>query len=228
MTYANLQAVPFGVEQVAVAVTNSAFGGGHIGLGFHSAKAGPQVLHLAWHLKLESHCIPGELNPPCWTAKALQVPPSASKQMVALIRAIAVKGPKINYDTNLLAAKGSFSGNGAYKPPKGSHGLTCATFVLEVLRAGMINLVKVETWPVTVENEKWANDVCEQLARTASPEHVASVRKNISSLRLRPFEVAGAAEFPAKAWPVAFKEAQDAAQTVVSQLQANCPPLGYT
>ena len=223
MAFANINAVPFGTDQVAIAIAHSAFGGGHIGLGFHSAKAGPQVLHLAWHRKLEAHAIPGGLQT-CWTADALSVPPSASRQLVALIRAVATRGAQINYDINFVAARGSFSANGSYKAPKGSRGLTCATFVVEVLRAGMVNLVKDDTWRQSAENLDWGNAVCEQLAKSADTEHVAAVSKNVNGLRMRPFEVAGAAQLGPKRWPADFDSVQRPASEVALQLLGICPP----
>ena len=223
MAFANLNAVPFGAGQVAIAIAHSAYGGGHIGLAFHSAKAGPQVLHLSWHRKLEAHAVPDGLQT-CWAADPLSVPPSASRQLVALIRAVAARGATINYGINFVAARGSFGANGSYKPPKGSDGLTCATFVVEVLRAGMVDLVKSNSWRQSPENVAWGNSVCEELAKAADAEHVAAVRRNVNGLRLRPFEVAGAAQLGPERWPVDFDSAQQPASEAASQLPEICPP----
>ena len=169
MAFANLTAVAFSRDQVAIAVTNTDFGSdGHIGIGFHSAKAGPKVLHLAWHQMLRVDSVPSDLKR-CWAANPLEMPQSASKQLVALIRSIAARGPSINYGIDFVAAKNSFTANGTYKPGKRSDGLTCASFVVEVLRAGAVKLVNEHTWKDLPENIEWGNAVCKALAASKVP-----------------------------------------------------------
>jgi hypothetical protein len=225
MTYAAILAVPFTKEQVAIAVSHSRLGAGHIGIGFHSVKSGPQVLHLAWHRRLEVHQIPDGLGA-CWAGSPLPVPPVASKQLVAFVRAVAARCPKINYGLNFLTARGSFAANGSYRPPKNSNGLTCATFVVEVLRGGRIDLIKEGTWRADAANVEWGNAVCAQLERppAADADHVALVRGNISGLRVRPFEVAGAADLGHASWPADFDSVQAPARQVAADLASICPP----
>lgn len=223
MTLANLKDVPFEKEQIAIAVSHSALGSGHIGIGFHSAKSGPQVLHLAWHRDLRVQRIPEELQA-CWATEALSVPPKASKQIVAYVRVIAARMPAISYGCNFLSAKGSFSPNGSYKPPKNSSGLTCASFVLEVLRGSRVDLVDGATWRHEAANESWAQGVCSILQeKGADSDHVAAVRRDINGLRLRPFELAAAARLGAKYWPAKFDDVQASAKEVEEQLASVCP-----
>jgi hypothetical protein len=222
MAFANLNTVPFTKDQLAVAVSHSHIGAGHIGLAFHSAKSGPQVLHLAWHRKLEVDAIPGGLKA-CWAASVLGVPSSASKQLVAFVRAVATRGATINYAVDFIAAKGSFSQNGNYKAPKNSDGLTCASFVVEALRGGMVNLVKESTWRADPANVEWGNAVCDELAKTADADHIASVRRSLNGLRLRPFEVAGAGALGPARWPAEFDEVQGPAAAVGAALLTICP-----
>lgn len=218
-----LQASSFKKDEVVLAVTNGAFGGGHLGLGFHSARNGPQILHLEWHKKLSVHTIPDELVG-CWIAVPLMLPPLVSKTIVAMARTVATRGPSINFGINFIAAQGSFSPNGSYKPPKGSDGLTCATFVVEVLRAAMIELVQATEWKAHPANVEWANAVCNSLANTHDVDqaHVDAVRRNINGLRLRPFEVAGAACLDKKLWPATFDAVQEPAVSVQTGLCQLC------
>ena len=222
MALANLNTVQFTKDQLAVAVSHSHIGAGHIGLAFHSAKNGPQVLHLAWHRKLEVDAIPGGLKT-CWAASILGVPPSASKQLVAFVRAVATRGATINYAVDFIASKGSFSPNGNYKPPKNSNGLTCASFVVEALRGGMVNLVKDSTWRADPANVAWGHAVCDELMKTADADHIASVRKSLNGLRMRPYEVAGAGELGRARWPANFDEVQAPAAVVGAELLPICP-----
>ena len=151
------------------------------------------------------------------------VPPSASKQLVAFVRAVATRGATINYAVDFIAAKGSFSPNGNYKPPRNSNGLTCASFVVEALRGGMINLVKESTWRPDPANVAWGHAVCDELEKTADADHIASVRKSLNGLRMRPFEIAGAGELGRARWPAEFGEVQAPAAAVGIELLPICP-----
>jgi hypothetical protein len=222
MAFSPLGGIPFSKDQIAIAIAHSPFRSGHTGIAFHSVKHGPQVLHLAWHKRLDVEAIPTELKA-CWVADPLPTPPSASKQVVAIVRSVATRLPEINYATDFIAAKGSFDNNGAYKPPKGSKGLTCASFVVEVLRGCRINLVKEDTWQSSEENVFWANAICDHLA-TTDAAHAEAVRKNINGLRLTPFEVAGASVSGPKTWPLDFNTARQYAPAVISALCKLCPP----
>jgi hypothetical protein len=222
MLLSNLCSIPFSRDQLAIALSDSPMGAGHIGIAFHSAKDGPQVLHLAWHVRLEVDAIPHELKT-CWAAFALPLPPVASKQVVAVTRSIARRKALIPYGINFVASQNSFTANGAYSPPKGSNGLTCASFVLEVLRASRIDLIKSASWRSDPLNVQWGEQVCASLSRAAPTEHVEAVRRDISGIRLRPAEVAGAAMLGAKQWPADFEQVQEPASQVWAELNTVCP-----
>jgi hypothetical protein len=223
MQLTNLCSLSFGKDQLAIALSHSPMGAGHIGIAFHSAKEGPQVLHLAWHVKLQTDAIPDELKT-CWAAFILPLPPMASKQVVALTRVIAKRQARIAYGIDFQASENSFSANGAYSPPKGSNGLTCASFVLEVLRRGSVDLIKSSSWRANPLNVEWGQQVCDLLSQTAPPEHVEAVKRDISGIRLRPAEVAGAAALGANQWPADFDQVQEPASQVWNALNTVCPP----
>jgi hypothetical protein len=221
MPLENLCSVPFSKEQVAIAVSHSALGAGHVGIGFHSAKDGPQVLHFAWHLKLETHNIPADLQT-CWAAAAMSVPLLTSKQLVAYVRVVSRRKPSIKYGLGLMTAQGSFASNASYKQPKGNDGLTCASFVVEVLQGAMVSLVNLSSWRPDPLNLAWGEHVCTSL-KSSGDAHVAAVRANVNGLRLRPFEVAAAAGLGHKAWPADFDHVQDPAKGIESDLVVVCP-----
>jgi hypothetical protein len=222
MALVNLNTVSFTPEQIAIAVTHSSMRAGHIGLAFHSERNGPQLLHLAWHQRMDVDAIPVD-SKTCWASSVFGIPPSASKQLAAYLRGVAARGAVINYGIDFIAAKGSFSANGAYAPPAGSSGLTCASFVMEVLRGGSINLLKEATWRNELANVDWGHSVCDALEKYADPEHISAVRKNVNGLRLRPFEVAGASGLSYKLWPVDFDTVQKPACAVEAELLQMCP-----
>lgn len=223
MPFALVAANSVARDEVAIAVGHSRYDGGHLGLIIHAAKDGPHVLHLAWHKDVQFNKIPDELKQ-CWMFHTLDLPSSTAKQVVAFIRAVAAKNPKICYGINFLAANGSFQPNGSYKAPKGSDGLTCASFVVEVLRGASVKLLQLETWDESTANTEWGNRVCDDLGRSGvDPEHIQAVRDNIKGLRLMPFEAAAAVEMGRQAWPVSFNDVQGPAHAVAAQLIAFCP-----
>jgi hypothetical protein len=217
-----VQCLPISKEQLLVAVAHSDFGGGHIGIGY-AAKDGPKMLHLAWHQKLRDEIIPEGLRPECWVAAAMQLPKKASKQIIAGVRAVANRMPKINYGIDFIAARGSFTGN-SYQPAKGSTGLTCASFVVEVLAQIALPLVAVDTWKPSPENDEWAKSVCDALTNAGvDPSHVDAVRASANSLRLRPFEVAAAAVESCEHWPCTYEGLQPQTQSIMDDLNQGCP-----
>lgn len=223
MGFERLQDASFTRDQIAIALSHSSFGGGHLGIAFHSAKDGPQLTHLAWHRQFKVENVPSEITR-CWICVTVELPPLASKAAVAVMRSVSKKKPLINYGIGAIAAKGSFTGNGVYHAPKGSDGLTCSTFVVEILRNAGIPLVKYETWQDNPENTAWGEAVCLALQRDgASSEHIAAVRNNIGKLRLRPYEAVGAAMLPPKQRPAEYAAVQAGAVAAEAALKEQCP-----
>jgi hypothetical protein len=223
MTFERLPDATFTRDQIAIALTHGLLGGGHLGIAFHSVKEGPQLTHLAWHHRLCVDNIPNDLRG-CWVSKTVVLPPAASKAVVAVVRGLSKKRPQINYGLNAIAAKGSFAPNGSYRPPKGSDGLTCATFVVEVFRAAGIPLVSYESWEDRPENRSWGERVCQELQnRNVPQEHIDSVRKNISGIRVRPCEAVAAAALPPRGRPANYLAVQDGAVEAEKALRDICP-----
>jgi hypothetical protein len=221
MSFEWIRNVQIAENQVAIALTTSPFGS-HIALLFHSAKDGLQLLHLAWHKELKVDNI-AELGNECWIAKLTKLPPSASKQFVGICRSISAKKPRINYGINAMLARGSFSANGIYKAPRGSDGLTCATFILEVFRGASISLLDEITWPDTDANRVWGNKVVDALISTGvEASHVEAVRKNVSGLRIRPEEVAAGATLSGP-FKMPFQVIDIEATSISAQLKNLCP-----
>lgn len=221
MAYVHSAALEFPKDQAAIAVSRGAFGS-HLGIAFHSVKDGVQVLHLRTHLRLSVETFAASNM--CWVASPVNLPPKASAQVVSIIRGIAKRQPNINYGLNFLKAPGSFDSNGRYKAPKGSNGLTCATFVSTLFDDLRAPLIQVATWRPTEENKAWAEGVCKFLEGQNVPaDHVAAVRGNVDGLRVRPEEVAVAAEVPYADLPIDFTRASQGAPKVMEVLYAACP-----
>ena len=223
MSFVRLTELTSDREQFAIGVCDGKFGA-HVGIVFHSADAGPSVLHFSGHLKVEADPLAVATANACWIVKVVDVPFSLGKQLVAIVRSIAVMKPRINYGLNLIAAKGSFDTSGTYTPQPGSDGLTCASFVSEIFDASALTLVDLVTWPQTLENIEWGNRVIRSLEKQGvSQMHLATLGQNNKGLRLHPFEVAAAAATAYVSWPLSFTQARAAAPGIGDTLKRLCP-----
>lgn len=221
MAYVHSAALEFPKEKAAIAVSRGTFGS-HLGIAFHSVKDGVQVLHLRTHLKLSAETF--DASGLCWVASPVDLPPKASVQVVSIIRCLAKRKSSIPYGLNFLKSSGSFDSNGNYKAPKGSNGLTCATFVSTLFSDMRAPLIQAATWQPTDENRAWAEGVCKFLEGQGVPaDHIESVRGNVDGLRVRPEEVAVAADVPRADLPIDFTRASGAAPKVMEALHAACP-----
>jgi len=219
MEYVRAAEFSFTKDQLAVAVTKGAFGS-HVGIVFHSAQEGVRLLHLASHLRLLSDDFSSPSSS-AYVAAVVKIPPVASKTMVAIVRSVAKRQPRIEYGINVKSALGSFDSSGRYKAPKGSDGLTCATFVSTIFHDCRIPLIQLETWEPQPENELWGRQVCQFLReQRVDEEHVKAVEKNISGLRVRPEEVAAAAHCPVSAKPLDYTAAKAGVPSVLAALQS--------
>ncbi|WP_110946540.1 hypothetical protein [Pseudomonas bohemica] len=136
MAFGNVNNVALSEHEIAIALFHSDLGGGHLGIIFNEKGNELKVMELGWHHTFYVSDIP---HRKCGIAIPLALPPKAGKSVVAVVRAISRKKPKISYGIDFIASKGSFVGS-VYSPPKGSDGLTCSSFVLEVLRSAAVLL----------------------------------------------------------------------------------------
>ena len=220
MAFVHAASAEFSRGEIAIAITHGAFGS-HAGIAFHSSKEGTKLLHLQFHKRLAVESFPPAH---CWIATRVDLPALAAKQLVGIVRAIAQRRPTINYAVDCIAARGSFDSKGHYSPPKGSKGLTCATFVSEIFRAARLPLIAEGTWTADDNNIKWANDVCDLLAKHgAGEEHVNAVKASINGLRVRPEEIGAASNIPFSARPLKYDIAPPLAAEVMKCLHGECP-----
>jgi hypothetical protein len=220
MVFGKVNEVVLPENEIALAIFHSDLGGGHLGIIFNEKGNELKVMELGWHHTFWVSDIP---HRNCGIAVPLALPPKAGKSVVATMRAVSRKKPKISYGIDFIASKGSFVGT-TYSPPKGSDGLTCASFVLEVLRSAAVPLIRENTWTECDANREWAADVI-RLLRThgADDKHVAAVEKSVNGLRLIPFELAAAAVLPLDKRPASYADVQETAAELRSQLNTACP-----
>lgn len=223
MAFVHAAGLTLAREEIALAITKGRFGS-HIGIVFHSAKDGQQLLHLRFHKDLATDPFPGSPKQ-CWIAGVVNLPVPASKQLVGIVRKFAKRLPEIPFGINVLGGVGSFTPDGSYKPKPNSDGLTCATFVTNIFHAAALHLIQEKTWESDEGNIRWGNDVCAALeVHKAEPEHIAAVRKNINGIRVRPEEVGAAGDTPFKERPINYVTARQKASDVINTLSKECPP----
>jgi hypothetical protein len=96
---------------------------------------------------------------------------------------------------------------GEFFPPPLGKGLTCATFILAVLRGHGLLPVDETTWLPRAEDVDWQTAIIEDLeASGAEQDHIEAVRNDIGAKRFRPAEVVGAVIEADSHWPVRREE----------------------
>lgn len=222
MPFIHSTACPIEPSQIGVAISRGDFGT-HIGLIFTDNEKQTRILHLAWHKKILVDNYPID-EKRCWVSIIPDLHPITAKTLVGILRKVARRQPKIPYGIGVLAAFGSFSPEGDYKAPKGSDGLTCATFVSELLKAHGVRLIQESTWPEGV-NAEWAGDVHAALKQWdgVDENHLAAVQSNTLGIRIRPEELGAVADTPSKTWPLPYTEAATRSADVLLGLNIYCP-----
>lgn len=210
--------------EITVALSCSEFGEGHLGLAFFDVKGDPMLLHMAWHHIVLFEKIESQKH--CWVGAKLDLEIDAVEQLAIFFESVINNFPALSslvcYGTDFKASKGSFSHEGEYNCPQGSIGLTCASFVLEILRAGQLVLVDIETWRPSEANDKWIERVASSLESRGHHNQAAAVRSRANGCRLRPVELAGAATSAVTSMPLTFEATLPLAEKAHASLSAHC------
>lgn len=201
----------------------------HVGLIYVSGVKTVNALHLVTNNKLEDKQI--ALN--AAQCKKYIVAPIPMHSLVALpfcayLRATVKKCPSIRYGINWAGAMGSFDKESNYTPPVSSDGLTCATFVSEVIAGFGMPAVDPQTWPKDTQNDKkWQKAQVERFRtnqRTTMPPDVIDDMESVSPIqRLQPSQIAAALASDTSAWEMKYEEVTALAQKVVDTFNKAFP-----
>ncbi len=107
------------------------------------------------------------------------------------------------------------------QPPPGK-GLTCASFVLAVLKNQGFDLIDATSWEMRHEDEQWEKSMITLLETFGAPKsHIEALKEDVPAKRVRPEEVVGASlqEHPDE-WPVDFDTAVAQADLILSDLHS--------
>ena len=98
-------------------------------------------------------------------------------------------------------------------------GLTCSTFVLQVLRNQSFDIIDIDSWEGRAEDQQWQESILELLRRYAGPAHADALQDCVGqAVRFKPEEVAGCArEFDEV--PIKFAQGVELGALVYGEMQ---------
>lgn len=187
----------------------------HAGFLYKIDNAEPRISHLAWHYRLEDK--PAE-GPYLWANVGLD---DVSCRVVAAWLADRRANPaQIPYGIDSAGVCFDSETQDFIPPPVGK-GLTCATYIVAVLKHLGFPLLAEITWPRDrADDVSWQEAIVTSLSKDgASADHVAAVRADKGARRFRPAEVVGSATVT-DLWPIAFEEASRLATEIVKDVKA--------
>ena len=198
------------VDHVGVVIRETA-NGFHSGL-LYRLDGDARILHLAFHYDLRDELA---VAPYRWANLGLD---DDNKVVLASYLAKVMAGnPNIPYGFDLYGQVID-PATGDLLPAPGGNGLTCATFILAILRVLAHELITISDWPERTEDTAFQQRILEMLEGVADDEHIDLVRQDVGAKRIRPDEVVGAAVLSSVEWPVGFASARELADKIISDL----------
>jgi hypothetical protein len=201
------------LEVVAVSCELNHLGGLHVGFLYQREDGTYWFTDMAWELLLrneQTNC-----RGKCWINVKL-----AAQNLELLAAALEeIPAQRVPYDVRYDSEKPYFDSiTRAYLNE--SPGLTCATYILGVLRGFQLELFDVANWPGRPEDGPDIEKLIVALEKHGVPsDRIAAMRANHGNMRFRPQEVCGAVA--ETAWPVMFHLAErlgcDVAEHFASQ-----------
>lgn len=175
----------------------------HVGIIFLDDDGHPHLLHLASHYSLQCD---DQIDGHAWVFPAIapELLPSVAAMCARVVKRNAAGIPYgFRYDATRFTTDGQLTLGTAER------GLTCATFVLAVLRSAGVELLARTEWPKRADDQVRFTRIHRSLTRLGADDaHLDAIEAEIDSVRFRPMEVAGASSEPP---PCSFAKASAAA-----------------
>jgi len=196
---------------VAVPLTNRE----HVGIIFRDDDDQPHLLHLASHRRLRCDDV---IDGHAWVAPAIA--PELLPSIAAMCARVAKRNAMgIPYGFRYDASR--FASDGQFVLGKDEHGLTCATFVLAVLRSAGVELLTRDEWPPRPDDMVRFAKILKALRSVGAEDaYFDALEAEVTAVRFRPTEVAGAS---AGRLPCSFADAAAAAAAIEGFLAAHSP-----
>ncbi|MCQ9422692.1 hypothetical protein NRB16_03990 [Pseudomonas sp. LJDD11] len=182
----------------------------HVGF-YIRDNADPELIHLAWHLKLCNHTA-AYYSSRIGSFSILECENFSEHQiedLVSFVKTVWRKNQNlVQYGIGSNGFSNFFDSDHSANRELGE-GLTCATFVMTVFASQHFPIIDELSWSARESDKQWQEDVLEKLVCHDSGlrEHVAAQRQYVGeSFRFRPEEVAACASLYQRS-PVSFDEA---------------------
>ena len=199
-----------GVEHVGLGLISTPIGL-HCCFIYRSDNGEIRTLGLAMHHLLEDSSVDGSYR---WSQLGLD---ADNKEILGvLLSRINNKKPSVPYAFNSEGIV--FADDGTLLEPPAGRGLTCATFIIAVLRTYAHELIDLETWPDVPRDERQLKIILRYLRANASADHVEAIEADKGARSINPDEVVAAGHLNANEWPVAFTTAREIADSVMRDL----------
>ncbi len=180
--------------------------GGHCGLIYESE--GRKYLHFAWDRRLLR-----ESSPPADSILLVNTDlTETNKKILALIAEAIFEHPSshdIPYSLDYMGVEFDAVTN-EFRDAGVGTGLSCATFVVAVLKRAGFRLMDVATWQSDAADGAMKAYVIKRLTESYGEghPHIEAMKAQTDLFRIRPLDVAGAGEVPSETWPAEFAVAR--------------------
>ena len=202
------------IRDVAVAIAD--LDRTHCGIFYRTAAGDLFLLHLCWHTILRKHSA-DEIGDRGFVWVVPRFLPEQAVQIAELCELIWRCRPDIPYALRHSELSMFSLLDGNFNLGSGSHGLTCATFVLAVCRSVGVSLLDLADWRERGTDVPFQEYVVSELAKSPGHrEHAAVVASEIGCLRYRPEEVAGACMFDF--YPIGFRAAERSGIALLAEI----------
>lgn len=156
------------------------------------------MLHLGFHYELHEHPASPEYQ---WVEPKMTN--ATRKAVAALCGRITDTKPKIPYGFDHLGVEID-PNTGAVTVESSGTGLTCASFIMQVLKGCGVQLLAEAEWPEGA-NREWQEQMLGTMRDRGVPEtHIAASAASVGARRFRPEEVQAATTIAPK--PVGFEQ----------------------
>lgn len=193
--------------------------GTHVGIAFLDAAGKPQLFHLAFHHRLRLEGLSAE-----YALCITRLRPERAIQVLIKCEQIWSRHREGDIPFGLSPTGITFNDEGSIVVDASATGLTCATFVSVVFGLVGLRLVDEGTWKPRAEDTPHQERLVGLLVKTKADEsHVKRVRAEVGAVRIRPEEVAFAAQMPVAALPASLETVETPAIGLLNNLKARFP-----
>lgn len=187
--------------------------GRHVGMLYRLDNEDVKLIHLAGHNELRTDT---EWDEDLHWAHLADLEPEDIDSLSAYLELVAKLNPETPYG---LSDHGvSFDRDtGTLVRDREAAGLTCATFILAVLKAQQFEPVLKDGWPVGREDDrKFQKVIVDYFRKNDDYERANAVEADVGCARFTPKEVTGCCVEPS--WPHSWKVAEKLAQQVANDM----------